>query len=419
MVLTLRRLGGLWIAIASTILLIILYSGALSAQVSRVDDAGECDPSKAAACPLDDEPLATPTTSDTGTTTTVTLTFFWGIGCPHCEEAKPFVDAVEKREPRLRVERVEIRRDPRGRERFVETMKSLGASAVGIPTFVVGRSYVVGYVKGETDREVEALIARALSPTTSVEPTRRSLSVPMLGEIDPATVSLPTLTLTMGLVDGVNPCAMWVLLVLLGILLRVKVRGRMLVYATTFIVMSGVVYFVFMTAWTALFRLIGLSRVATMGLGVALLAMGLINLKELVWFKQGPSLVIPDRAKPKLFRRMRSIAGAASVPAALSGIVALAFVVNLIELGCTIGLPAVYTRILTLRELSAGARYAWLALYNVAYVIPLGAIAGVFIVLHRRLAMTERTAKALKGLSGVLLVSFGALFLLAPDLLRS
>jgi hypothetical protein len=122
-------------------------------------------------------------------------------------------------------------------------------------------------------------------------------------------------------------------------------------------------------------------------------------------------------AKPRLFRRMRAIAGAASVPVALGGIVALAFVVNLIELGCTIGLPAVYTRILSLRELSAGARYAYLALYNVAYVVPLLVIAIAFVALHRRITMTERTAKVLKAISGGLLTGFGVLFLTVPELL--
>ncbi len=210
---------------------------------------------------------------------------------------------------------------------------------------------------------------------------------------------------------------MWVLMVLMGILLHVKQRSRMVLYACTFIFMSGVVYFVFMTAWAALFQLIGFSRIATMILVGALLVMGLINLKELVWFKKGVSLMVPDKAKPCLFRRMRAIAGAASLPAALGGVVALAFVVNLIELGCTIGLPAIYTRILSVRDLSAGARYAYLALYNVAYVVPLLAIALAFTALRRRLTMSEGAAKVLKAVSGVLLTVFGWLFLLVPELL--
>jgi hypothetical protein len=221
----------------------------------------------------------------------------------------------------------------------------------------------------------------------------------------------------MGHVDGVNPCAIWVLLVLLGILAHVRSPRRMLLFAGTFVVMSGVVYFAFMSAWATLFSLVGLSRVATIVLGVALVVMGLVNLKEVVWFKKGVSLVIPDRAKPGLFRRMRAIASSTSTPAALAGVVVLAFIVNLVELGCTLGLPAVYTRILTSRGLDAAARAGYLVLYNVAYVVPLFVVVAVFVALRRRITLGETGAKVLKGVSGVLLTAFGALFLIAPEAL--
>jgi hypothetical protein len=173
-----------------------------------------------------------------------------------------------------------------------------------------------------------------------------------------------------------------------------------------------------MVAWTHVFALVGISRFVTIGLGAIVLLMGLINLKELIWFEKGVSLMIPDKAKPGLYRRMRAIARGAGTPAAYLGIVVLAFLVNLIELGCTLGLPAVYTRILTLREdLSGPARYAYLGLYNLAYVVPLALIVLVYAATLHRFALGERGAKVLKGVSGVLLVLFGLLFILAPDLL--
>jgi thiol-disulfide isomerase/thioredoxin len=383
-------------------------------------------------CGLDD--LDGPSASSAGETpdaaATVTLLFFWGVGCPHCEEARPAIESLAREHPRLRVEPIEVRRDPEGRRRFVETMQQLGAEAVGVPTFVLGSAYVVGYAKGETDQELRAMIEAALSPEGAGRadagpppeagaPDTTTVMVPWLGEVDPSSASLPWLTLFIGLADGVNPCAIWVLVVLLGILLHVETPRRMLLYAGTFVVMSGVVYFVFMTAWVVIFSLMGLSRLVTIVLGVALSGMGLINLKDVVWFKKGPSLVISDKVKPGLYRRMRAIAGAASTPAAIGGIAALAFVVNLVELGCTLGLPAVYTRILTLRGLAIAPRLAYIALYNVVYVVPLLVVLAAFVGVRRRLVLTERVARALKGVSGILLTAFGALFILAPELLVS
>lgn len=393
-----------------------------SGATSATEDAGACGPS--AVCPLDEDvSTSSPAPRDVAAAR-AQLVFFWGVGCPHCEEAKPFVDALAKEEPRLSVESVEVRRDPEGRRRFLETMKRLGATAVGVPVFVVGDSYVVGYVRGETDRQIREMVARALRPASANERPNANtneraagITIPVIGTVDPRTVSLPVLTVAIGLVDGINPCAIWVLVVLLGILLHVKTTSRMLLYAAGFVVMSGLVYFAFMAAWSTFFALAGLSRLVTAILGGALLVMGLVNLKDTIWFKKGPSLVIPDKVKPTLFRRMRGIAQAATVPAAFGGILVLAFVVNLVELGCTIGLPAVYTRILSVRGLGTAARLGYLALYNVAYVVPLLAVVVAFIAVRRRLTVGERAARMLKGVSGTLLTCFGALFLAAPEAL--
>jgi hypothetical protein len=128
--------------------------------------------------------------------------------------------------------------------------------------------------------------------------------------------------------------------------------------------------------------------------------------------------MIPDRAKAGLYGRMRSITAAASLPAAVVGIIALAFVVNLVELGCTIGLPAVYTRLLTVQpNVSSAGRYLYLVLYNLAYVVPLGLVVVVYALTLHRFTLTERGAKVLKTISGLLLTGFGIVFLVSPDVL--
>lgn len=362
--------------------------------------AQTCAPS-ASACPEEVVPLPSPGSE---APSSARMLFFFGSDCPRCAEAKPFVDALEREG--VTVERIEVRGSPEGRRRFQQTASRLRLSAAGIPLFVVGERSVVGYRGRATEDEVRAL----LEPHEG----RRTVALPLLGEVDPARSWL-LFTLLIGLVDGINPCAIYVLVALLGILLHVRSRRRVLLFGGTFVVMSGVVYFLFMTVWLGFFLVAGLSRALTLALGGALVVMGLLNLKELVWFKQGPSLMVPDKAKPGLFRRMRAIAASQSIFLAMLGIGVLAFVVNLVELGCTLGLPAIYTRLLAAR---GGARFGWLALYNVMYVVPLAVIVLVFAIGLRRLALTERSAKILKAISGGLLVMFGLLFVLWPEALR-
>ncbi len=408
-------------ALALAFVLVALPRGASAQAPPAGDDV--CDPTApATACgPSSTAPAPAGSSAAQGSSRPgglPPLVFYWGLGCPHCEEAAPFISLLEQ--GGLVVERVETRQDAAGRERFVADVGRLGISAPGIPLFVLGDRHVLGFRPGSTEERIQAMIrdtraGKAVSAGDDVA----SIDLPWIGQIRTGAYSLTALALLVGLVDGVNPCAMYVLVAMLGILLHVRSRKRLFLFGGTFVVMSGVVYFLFMTAWLNLFALTGLSRWITVGLGVALVAMGLINLKELFWFKKGVSLMIPEKAKPGLFRRMRSVAGSASLPTALAGIAALAFVVNLIELGCTLGLPAVFTRILSLRqEVSPAGRYLYLALYNVAYVVPLAAIVIVVASTLHRVTLSERGAKVLKLVSGVLLLGFGVLFVAAPETLR-
>jgi hypothetical protein len=345
------------------------------------------------------------------------LVVYWGIGCPHCEEARPAVAALAARIPGLTVEWVEVRQGAGGLARLRADAARLGVAAPGIPMFVVhARVAVVGFRRGVTEGALEQALGVG-GPGQGAD--QRGVRLPWLGDVDPVRIPFFAFTVAVGLLDGVNPCALYVLVVLLGLLLHAGSRGRVALYGAIFVAASGIVYFAFMSAWLGLFEAAGLGRWVTLLLGVILVGMGLVNLKEVVWFRRGPSLMIPESAKPGLFKRMRRIAGAASLPVAAAGIAGLALLVNLVELGCTLGLPAVYTRVLSLRE-GAGpaARLGWLALYNLAYVVPLGLVVLVAVVSMRKISIGERGSRVLKGISGTLLVAFGLAFLLAPDLLR-
>lgn len=345
-----------------------------------------------------------------------TLLFFWGVGCPHCEAAKPFLAGLPREFPGLAIESVEVRKDERGRQRFVQKIRELNIQTPGIPAFIYGQSFEIGFRSGYTEARVRALLSDGAGTPPAAE--ANTIELPLLGAIRTSEYGLPALTIVIGLLDGINPCAIWVLLVLMGVMIHARSRARMALVGGLFVLMSGLVYFGFMTVWVGLFQYAGLSRGVTLTLGLLVLAMGIVNLKEVVWFKRGPSLTIPDWVKPTLYRRMRRIANAASLPTAVIGIVVLAFLVNLVELGCTLGLPAVYTRLLSARvELSSFTRYAYLALYNAAYVVPLALVVTAYVVTLHRLALSERGAKLLKAVSGVLLVGFGAVFVVKPELL--
>jgi hypothetical protein len=219
--------------------------------------------------------------------------------------------------------------------------------------------------------------------------------------------------------DAFNPCAFFVLLFLLSLLVHAKSRTRMAVVGGTFVLFSGLVYFVFMAAWLNVFLVAGELRIITLVAGLLALAVAALNIKDFFWFKEGPSLSIPESAKPGLFRRMRGVVASGSLGPMLASTVLLAIVANSYELLCTAGFPMVYTRVLTLAKQETWQYYAWLAVYNVIYVIPLLVIVIVFVRTMGARKLTESEGRVLKLVSGFMMLGFGLLLLLAPQLLTN
>jgi hypothetical protein len=191
----------------------------------------------------------------------------------------------------------------------------------------------------------------------------------------------------------------------------------MAIVGGTFVLFSGALYFLFMAAWLNVFLIVGHLALVTTVAGLIAIAIGAVNVKDYVWFKRGVSLSIPERAKPGLFQRMRGLVATSNLPSILIGTMTLALAANAYELLCTAGFPMVFTRILTLNELSPATHYLYLALYNVVYILPLLAIVVVFVVTLGARKLSEDEGRILKLLSGLMMFGLGIVLLVAPDLL--
>jgi len=331
-------------------------------------------------------------------------------GCPHCAAAQRYLARLARERPGLRVIEHDVAADPSARERLLALAAERGVAGVGVPSFVVGPRLLVGFDAPETTgREIEAALAGR-------EP---AVALPLLGPVAPDALGLPLFTIAVGLLDGFNPCAMWVLLFLVSLLAGLRDRRRMALVAGTFVAASGIVYFAFMLAWLGAFLALGASRGLEWLLGGVAIAIGAIHLKDAVAPGVGPSLAIPEAARPTLYRRLRGILRAERPGAALAGATLLAVLVNLVELGCTAGLPALYTRILTLRELPTAGYVGYLALYNLAYVFDDALVVAIAVVTLSRRRLQPRGARGLQLASGGILVALGLLLWLAPGWLRA
>lgn len=342
-----------------------------------------------------------------------TIEIYVQQGCPHCAKAKAFLSGLAQRRPGLVVTTWDLSAEPEARARLGALSREHGAR-VAVPTMVANGRVIVGFADAATTgREIEA----ALDGRSSDRVGRRSVDLPVFGTVDAGAIGLPLFTLAVGAVDGFNPCATWVLLFVLSLLIHLKSRARMLLVGGVFVLVSGLVYFAFMAAWLNFFLLVGVSRVVQLVLGVVAIGVGGMHVKDFFAFGRGPSLSIPESAKPGIYRQTRRILQAENLTGALAAVTVLAFLVNTVELLCTAGLPAIYTQVLTAQEVSGLARYGYLALYNIVYMLDDAALLAVAVVTLSQRRLQERGGRALKGVSGAVMLALGLVLVARPTLL--
>lgn len=258
-----------------------------------------------------------------------------------------------------------------------------------------------------------------LSLPTPVDPAAADLvELPLLGKINWRSYGMPAFTITVGLIDGFNPCAMWVLLFLLSLLVNLKDRWKILAVAGTFVAISGAAYFAFMAAWLNVMQLVAYLPYVQTTLGLLGITVGLIHIKDFFAFKRGISLSIPESAKPKLYERMRRIVMAESLLGAIAGASVLAVLVNIVELLCTAGLPAMYTGILTMQGYPTWQNYAYLLLYNLAYMFDDSLMVAIVVATLGKHRLQEQGGRILKLISGLVILAIGLAMLLKPEWLH-
>lgn len=360
----------------------------------------------------------------------IQLYFFWTQTCPHCRKARPFIEALPADYPWLDLRSYNLNRDMAGGLHYSRMAKALGESAQAVPAFLFCGKIFTGFDPDTTNRllrqQLEECHHRYSQPNASAE-TREILTpgittadespldLPLIGALDPSAWSLPALTVVLAGLDAFNPCAFFVLLFLLSLLVHARNRQRMFLIGGVFIFFSGIIYFMFMAAWLNVFLWLGELQWITLLAGLLAVVIGGLNIKDFLTLQQGPSLSISAQAKPRLFKRMRELVGGDRLPGLLLGTAMLAIVANSYELLCTAGFPMVYTRTLTLNDLSASAYYLYLAFYNLIYVLPLLAIVLVFTWTLGSRKLQEREGRLLKLLSGTMMTGLGLMLLIYPQ----
>lgn len=360
------------------------------------------------------ENQATPTSAGEAT-----LWYFWREGCPFCDQAEPWVEALDRRFEGLTVEKVGVTRDPMAQAVFGRMMEERGQRASAVPTFILEEEVWVGF-----SASLAADIENAVAARLGVEDRRDDagasvLDLGPLGQINVAQQPMVAATALIAFVDGFNPCSLWVLGVLLAMIMGTGSRRRIAAVGLTFLLVTASIYGAFIAGVFAAMAV--LERLAWIQVAVAILALGfgLVNVKDFLAWKRGPSLTIPDRFKPRIYRGGRKIREERSLPATLAITVALAAGVAMVELPCTAGFPVIWTSLVTEAGIHGTGFLSLLLLYVGVYLsVEIAILIGAVVTL-KATRLQERQGRVLKLFGGMLMIALAGVLLVDPSLMET
>ncbi|MDD3048387.1 MAG: hypothetical protein PHQ89_00125 [Bacilli bacterium] len=376
----------------------------------------------------------------------VNLYFFYGDGCPHCAAEEVVLERLEAKYDNLKVYRYETWYSLKNAQLLADVGELLDVTVSGIPFTVIGDEVIKGYSDGlGMDTQIEDLIIKysnkehndctgALLGKTDEKDNKygtctfgdnkekeeeeveksSNIKVPIFGTIDAKTFSIPLISIVIGLIDGFNPCSMWVLLFLISILLGMKDKKRMWILGLTFILTSAIIYFAFMAAWLNVTIFVGSLQWFRLLISAVAIIGGIINIRTAIKNKDGGCDIVEEKKRTKIFDKVRKFTKQKSFILAVIGIIILAITVNIVELFCSAGLPVVYSQILAINELSKPAYLGYILLYVFFFMLDDIIIYTIAMKTMKLKGISTKYGVLSHTIGGIIMIIIGLLLILKP-----
>ncbi|MDO8668761.1 MAG: hypothetical protein Q7K65_00525 [Candidatus Buchananbacteria bacterium] len=255
---------------------------------------------------------------------------------------------------------------------------------------------------------------------------QRKIKIPFLGELQIAGLSPFNLSLMVGVLDGFNACAMVALGILMAILISTGNRKRVILIGGTFILVSGLVYYIFIAAWLNVFLFLGYIKIITYIISAFIILFSFFLLKD--YFNNiickicnvkndRPDGFLTKFQKYLFAKANKTVSSDMPLVLMLLGVAVVAAGINIIELFCSLGFPLAYTKILASHNLPTYQYYLSLLVYIFFYMLDDLLIFLIAVVTLRVTKVSEKYLKFIKLISGVVLLILGFIMLFKPEIL--
>ena len=207
---------------------------------------------------------------------------------------------------------------------------------------------------------------------------------------------------------------MWILLFLISMLFNMKNKKRMWILGITFLFTSAFVYFLAMLGLNVVLSFTAVNWVRAL-IGVVALIGGFINIRSYIKTKDDGCHIVDDKKRKKYFTKIKKFTTEQNFILALIGVIALAASVNLVELACSAGFPAIFIEILNMNNFSNLQDTLYILLYILFFLID---DLVIFIIAMTTLKLTGISTKYNRIshlVGGILMILMGVLLILKPD----
>ena len=363
----------------------------------------------------------------------INIYFFHSEFCLHCQEMDDYLDDLVEDYDNITVHYFEVG-NPDNMDLLNEVADIYNQSAT-VPFVAIGGLAFSGYndqikydmdetIQKYTDSDFVDITNKVINNEevliTDLDTLEREVVIlPIIGEIQIESLSLFVSAVVLGFVDGFNPCAMWVLIFLIGMLVNMNNRKKMWLIGLTFLITSAFVYFLIMVSWLQIAVSLTAVKWIRYLIGAFALIFGGYNISKFIKAskREDGCEVVSDNRRTKIIEKVKNIIKNKNLLLALLGVIALAATVNLIELACSAGLPLLFTQILAYNDLSTGMYLFYIIIYILLFLIDDIIIFSVAMITLRVTGISNKYTKYSTIIGGIIMLIIGVLLLFFPNII--
>ena len=367
---------------------------------------------------------------------TLRVYLFHQESCPHCKKEIQYLEELKNEYSNLDVVTYEVSQNVMNYNFMNRVIDKTGIVTNGqVPFTIIGTDYYIGF-EDHVKKSIKDSIDKFLNDKNSIDviakvkngedvsnikynvDPKSTKVIPILGEIDAKKVSLPLVAIVIGAIDGFNPCAMWVLLFLIGMLFHMKDKKKMWILGITFLLTSAVMYLLIMAAWLKV--ALSFMTVVWLRIFIAIVALvaGLVNLNSYIKEKKRKDdgcEIVDEKKRKKMFTKIKKITSEKKFVLAIFGIIALAISVNLVEIACSAGLPLIFTQILALNDLSTFEYVIYMLIYILFFLIDDIVVFVIAMLTLNIKGISSKYGKYSHLIGGIIMILIGILMIFKPE----